>query len=56
MNYEIQFKLNRGGRWVFWSVADPKIKRRKAHISIIRENFPDRKFRIVRVTRKVVEG
>ncbi len=56
MNYEMQFKLKTGGSWVYWSTTSPVAKGRRSHIAILRNNFPDRKFRIVRVTRKVVKG
>lgn len=56
MNYEMQFKLNTGGSWVFWS-STPRLKTsRKRHLELVRGRYLDRKFRIVRVTRKVVAG
>ena len=56
MNYEMQFKLKTGGSWVYWSPAPRLKKSRKRHLEIVRGRYPGRKFRIVRVTRKVVKG
>lgn len=55
MNYEIQSSRS-PGVWYYWSTTSPVVKGRRSHIASLRNNFPCRKFRVVRVTRKVVKG
>jgi len=55
MNYEIQWKCGIQGDWFVWSIHKP-LRRARCHIALLRSLHPDLKFRIVRVTRKVVNG
>jgi len=55
MNYEIQSSRS-PGVWCYWSSTQSRIKFRRRHIALLRGAHIDRKFRIVRVTRKVVKG
>lgn len=56
MNYEIQQRHPKSHKWFYWSTTDPRIKDRKRHIELLRKTHRNLKFRIVRVTRKVVNG
>lgn len=56
MNYEIQQRHPKSHKWCYWSTTGPMVKSRRRHIALLRGAHIDRKFRIVRVTRKVVKG
>ena len=57
MNYEIQYKRHKHSDWNYWlSVNHRLIKGAREHVALLRDMYPEHKFRIVRVTRKVVAG
>lgn len=55
MNYEVQCKWDALKDWVSWASAK-QLGRARAHMRAVKYLHPDRKFRLVRVTRKVVNG
>ena len=55
MNYEIQYKCTSYTDWCYWGFYR-HLSNAREHAASLRKCHIDRKFRIVRVTRKVVRG